>query len=232
MNYNLLRKLLNDVEEFQQVHTPEASYEDFQYWFAQKYSSGPPAEKLGENQATRDYFSQPIGGMEAEISALVGTMYRYAKIYSKKALENISISHVDEFTYLVSLLMSGEMKKSDLIHRNLHEMPTGSEILKRLIKQGLVTERTSATDKRAKILMLSETGRSVAVQALSAMQHVADIVSGNLTQHERQFLLEILRKLDHFHREIYTESKDESLETISREYLTQVPQNENTSKSA
>ena len=51
-------------------------------------------------------------------------MYRYARNYSKKALEKTPLQTIDEFTYL-GVLMQSPMTKTQLINRHVQEKTTG-----------------------------------------------------------------------------------------------------------
>ena len=92
---------------------------------------------------------------EIEFSTLLTNLFRFAKLYIKKAFTGIEINTIDEFGFLASLLKNKSMLKKDLINQHLLEISTGSEILKRLIKNGLIKETPDLKDKRAKQFSLT-----------------------------------------------------------------------------
>src|SRR5688572_24585175 len=97
-----------------------------------------------EEQMVQDYNTP-----EVEISRLVGVMYRYAKTYIKKALKGSVIQTADEFTFLIILMTHKSLSKTELINKNIMEKTSGTEIIKRLIKKGLVIQFDDQNDRRA-----------------------------------------------------------------------------------
>jgi len=91
----------------------------------------------------------------------------------------------------------------DLIKKNVHEKPSGIQIINRLIAQGWVEQFNSSTDRRSKVLRISEQGLSVLEQQMDKIRMASDIVTGNLTSSEKLELIRLLEKLDVFHLAIY-----------------------------
>jgi hypothetical protein len=67
-------------------------------------------------------------------------MFRFAKQYSKKALENTNLKTIDDFGFLSSLIVAESMTKTELINRHVLEITTGMEIIKRLHTLGFMEE--------------------------------------------------------------------------------------------
>ena len=145
-------------------------------------------------------------------------MNRYAKSYSKSAIVGSDFSTQEDFIYLINLKAFGEMSKMDLIKKNVHEKPVGMQIINRLINQGWVEQRNSKTDKRSKVISISETGLQALAEQMDKIRQATSIVTGNLSQNEKMELIRLLNKLDDFHQPIY----DRNIETedLLREALT------------
>jgi DNA-binding MarR family transcriptional regulator len=153
--------------------------------------------------------------IETEISILIVNMYRYARVYSKKALENTPLQTVDEFGYLATLLTYNCLKKTELIAKNIHEKPTGMEIIKRLLQNGLIDQFDDEQDKRSKLVRLNDKGKYLLYSIFDKMGKVSDIVTGDLERDEKIQLLYFLKKLDRFHHHIFTNEKEEVLQTLT-----------------
>jgi len=163
---------------------------------------------LGQNMG-------PQESAEVEITRLIVFMYRYTKTYIKQALEGSEIQTADEFAYLASLITRTGMGKSELIHLNIQEKTTGMEILKRLLSMELIYQYDNPDDKRSKCVAITERGKAAFFASAGKMQQVSMIVGGDLSEEEKQSLLFSLRKLDHFHHDIFTEGKqNEALAAI------------------
>ena len=133
---------------------------------------------------------------------------RYAKSYSKSAIFGSNFSTQEDFTYLINLKAFGEMSKMDLIKKNVHEKPVGMQIINRLINQGWIEQRNSKTDKRSKVISISETGLQALGNQMDKIRQATSIVTGNLSQKEKMELIRLLNKLDDFHQPIYDRNID------------------------
>ena len=80
----------------------------------------------------------------------------------------------------------------------MHEKPTGLEVIKRLIKHGLVNERNDENDKRSKRVFLTDKGQALFYATVEQLNKVALIVSGDLTQDEKKQLYPLLKKIRRF----------------------------------
>lgn len=151
---------------------------------------------------------------EDSIAILVAYLYRYAKLYAKKALQDSPLQSIDDFSYLIVLLTHDSLSKTELITRNVHEKTTGMEIIKRLIRTGMMTQFDDEHDKRSQRIAITDAGRGVIFGILGNMGQVSRLMSANLTDNEKHVLLHLLKKLDQFHFDIFTNDKNETLGNI------------------
>lgn len=232
MNYKLLVQLIEKLEKYEGEMTQEAKIENFATWLASDLCAKENTEKqeqqnlMGVPQMVKveNHFNkeeQKLVPIEAEISRLVAMMYRYAKIYIKKAIENSALQTIDEFGYLAGTDMTGQtgISKTDLIARNIHEKTTGTEILKRLLKEGLLRQEDSQEDKRSKLLFITDKGRETFFGVLGKMHYAGLLINGNLTATEKKTLLALLIKLNDFHNPIFMENKENDLEELAGRFL-------------
>lgn len=148
------------------------------------------------------------------VSILVSLLYRYAKMYSRKAMKESGLKSVDEFALLITLMTHDTISKQELIKEQVLEKTSGIEIVNRLIRQGFVEQFDGEKDRRSKLLKITPEGRREIIQILPRMNQVSKIVVGNLTQTEQNLLTFLMRKLDHFHNDIFMNDKDAGLEDI------------------
>jgi hypothetical protein len=66
---------------------------------------------------------------------LVTLLFRYAKGYIKKALQDSIIQTADEFAF--NLITFESLTKTELISKQVMEKTSGVEVIKRLVGQGL-----------------------------------------------------------------------------------------------
>ena len=213
--YLLIKQLIDKVAEYEQVlpNSDEMSLEGFSNFISRPNDSSflqmrnlsgalePDVQKRGNKQ-------------ETTIAILVTFIYRYAKLYAKKVLQDSSISTLDDFSYLILLLTHESLSKTELIQKNVHEKTTGMEIIKRLIKQNLVYQFDDEVDKRSQRVAITEDGKVAIFSILHKLEDVSTIMTGNLTELEKNSLNAILKKLDHFHFDIFMNERNKPLPEI------------------
>lgn len=156
---------------------------------------------------------------DTRIGVLIGRMWRFAKFYVKKALDNHAISTLDEFTFLATIHRAGTPTKTEVCVENITEMTTGTEILRRFLKAGLVEEFTDANDRRAKRLKLTPAGERALMNAFVQLRDVSRIVVGTLSPQQKDNLIGMLDHLDAFHTNIYCTQRTHSVEDMVRRNL-------------
>lgn len=212
----LIQELIQYVSVFPGSGIKEGtgSLDEFLKWtLSTREENLEMAPKREINGEVAEFFANPTleESEEVEISRLVVFMYRYARSYMKIALEDQSIQTPDEFAYLATLLTRKGMGKSELIQMNIQEKTTGMEIIRRLMHAGLIFQYDNPDDKRSKCVALTDAGRKAFFDSLGNMYKVSMVVGGNLNQTEKRTLLNLLRKLDHHHHEIYSGNKQREL---------------------
>lgn len=214
MNYNLLKDVIDLVQEFERknkdINSFKASVEGFKDWISATHKAIVEEPDWEGKEKGRS--------AESVINTLIVHMNRYAKSYSKSAIFGSDFSTQEDFIYLINLKAFGEMSKMDLIKKNVHEKPVGMQIINRLISQGWMEQRKSKTDKRSKVISISEAGLQALESVMDKIRQATVIVAGDLSRTEKSELIRLLHKLDDFHQSIY----DRNIETehLLREALT------------
>lgn len=218
----LLEELLQLVAEFdEEAVQDEVHLPGFIHWILQR-------EKRQQDELFANYTQESLQkGKPSEeamtpdilLTILVTYLFRYAKHYSKKALDQSPLSTLDDFTFLLTLNTQGSMTKSELIHQHLLEITSGVEILKRLERQGYIFTSANPNDRRSKHVSITDEGRTLIREMMDSMKQVSAIVAGNLSTTEMRQLLPLLMKLDSFHGEIHKQDKKSDLGEITQKYL-------------
>lgn len=206
MNYKLIKDLIDLANEFDVENNKnldfENSVEGFKKW-------------LLTNQMSRYNYREPDWegkengrSVDSVISTLIVHMNRYAKSYSKSAIFGSEFSSQEDFIYLINLKSFGEMSKMELIKKNVHEKPTGMQIINRLVAQQWVDQTDSEIDKRSKLLKINPKGLEVLEAQMQKIREATQIVTGDLTYDEKLELIRLLNKLDDYHQAIYDKNID------------------------
>ncbi|MBC8082635.1 MAG: winged helix DNA-binding protein [Hymenobacter sp.] len=220
MDYSLIKQLVSLAEEFQKERAPasaEAELAGFSAWLQAR--TGAPMQRPGTVEREPRH---PLETDESIIGKLITFVYRYLRTYCRLALLDTPLISYDDFVYLAITYGNGPLSKTETIARGIHEKPTGTEIIKRLLKAGLIQEQPHTTDRRSKVLTITDYGRGVFFQLFANMSQVASMTAGNLNAEERTQLVYLLSKLDAFHFSIFTAARPATLEEMRQKYFPQV----------
>lgn len=216
MNTEFMKSLLDLVEQFENKRKETGLYEMTVDGFLQWICDGS-----AEQSAKEPEWDGKENGRTAEsvISTLLVHLGRYGKSYSKSAIYGSEFSTQEEFIYLINLKAYGSMTKMQLIQLNVHEKPTGMQIISRLIKQGWIGQTDSQEDKRSKVIFITKEGISALEKQMKKIRMATSVVTGNLSESEKMQLIRLLQKLDHFHQPIYSQNLD-SPQLLDKAYET------------
>lgn len=209
MTVDLIIDLLNEVKEFKSnAHKSNTTVEDFRIFLNEKaYQQENPVHLTGKfNMETNDF--------ENEITKQLLLLGRYGKQLIRKGLESHPDLVNEDFTYLYRLMDYDSLTKTQLIEKNGHEKQSGIEIIKRLTKNGLVSEVPDLEDRRSVRVSVTDKGRDVFRSSMKDITVVSKLMCGNLNHEEKENFLDSLKKLNTFHNTIYTNKKSESLEEL------------------
>ena len=152
------------------------------------------------------FFSEPewegkVKGRSADsvINTSLVHLYRYAKLHAKAAIANTSFSTPDDFIYLISLVTYGNMTKTALIKKNVHEKSAGIQIVNRLINNGLAEQSITDVDKRNRMIHITEKGTQLLQESMENIKKASRNVTEPLSYEEKMELVRLLLKLENFH---------------------------------
>lgn len=205
MNLTLITELLKEVEQFSHSdeYSSHASVEDFRQYLNQRaYERDTPTNISNK-------YHLEVFELENEIAKQVIMLSRYSKNLIRKSLEKYQDLGTEDFTYLFRMMDYDSLTKMQLVEKNAHEKQTGIEIIKRLVKKGLLEEFPDAHDKRSVRVSVTAKGKRVFQESMHDVSVASKIMCGKLSEKEKGKLLEYLKKLNTFHHTVYTNFKAE-----------------------
>jgi DNA-binding MarR family transcriptional regulator len=211
----IITELIEEMYKFDAELKGEQSFTltDFAGYLNSKMVEGNAFKrKIGGNEEGRELAN--YNSRTTDITILLVLMNRYAKSYVKKALAGKIIQTGDEFSFLITLLTFESLTKTELINKQVIEKTSGTEIIKRLLNQELITEFDDPNDKRSVRVAITPKGRTEILSILPGMSVVSNIVKGNLTDAEISTLSYLLKKLDFYHNDIFQNKRNYSLEEL------------------
>lgn len=182
MSYQLLHELLDLVERYEEFRgNAELSMSNFLRFADQSLEQQASTEESGVAMKGHAY-------LNAMIARDISFVYRYMRYIVRKAIKDTPLQTIDEYTYLITLMAKGEMTKTELNNYNVIEKTSGSEIIRRLLKSGLISQMRNMEDRRSLLLSITPEGRRVVRDLLPRMQQSSDILLRDLSWDQKIFL--------------------------------------------
>ena len=188
MGSQLLVALVNQWATYEQQQ-PNPSVRDFCLW----YITNQPLDLPDQ---TDIFDEEPINGL---LGKLMGRVGQYDHLYTKKALNELGLNNVDDMMYLHMIHHLKAPRKAELIQAMLSEFPSGIEIIRRLLRQSLISELPDETDKRSKRVRLTEAGEKLLLASYALLHQAGEMMYDTLPNQEKILLAHLLGRLDDFH---------------------------------
>lgn len=212
LNYNLLKELIPYLERYQKEGN-NGNVEEFLLW--SQNSSMDSISNIPDESV-----QVPLqGDVDAKITQLITLLYKYVRFYFKKGLKDTLLNTTEDFGFLATLAMQGDLKKNELIQKNTCEFTSGMEVIRRLERNELICSFMDLEDKRAKRVKITEKGFNVFYAALPVLNQIGTIAVGNLSEIEQDKLMFLLQKLNAFHNPVFHKEKISNLSDIVEKYV-------------
>jgi DNA-binding MarR family transcriptional regulator len=136
-----------------------------------------------------------------QASYLLSKMNQYILFYTKPIMKQHGLHSIDDFGYLQTVQAYKNINKSKACELMMQEITTGTDIIRRLIRNGLLKEKTNKEDKREKLLQITSKGEKILGAILSDFVQLPDTL-GEMPAEDRAILLQWLMQLDAHHEHI------------------------------
>jgi len=180
-------ELVNEWGEFEARH-PNARID----YFCRHYLASHQQQKV----------TGPLTGgvvpptSEGLMLKLIGRIHKLNMSYANSALEGTGVNQVEEFGLLLTVQQEGNPRKTDIIYANLFELSSGTDMLNRLKKRGLITEYDDTDDKRSKRIELTKAGEKAIELCMLRMRKVAGMMTADLDEDDKQLCIQLLKNIE------------------------------------
>lgn len=127
---------------------------------------------------------------------IIGRISKLNMNYANLALEGTGLNQIEEFGILVTLQQDKNPKKTEVIYANLFELSSGTDMLARLKKRGLIREYDDAEDKRSKRIELTDKGAKVVDTCKARIFRNAAMLMNELTDDDKQLCIQLLKNVE------------------------------------
>ena len=162
---------------------------------------------------------QLMPDINGQLVILIRKIGKFHIMYSNKALEGTGLDQIEEFGILVIIFNKKNPIKSEVIYDNLLELSSGTNMLIRLKKRGLITEYPDSEDKRVKRLKLTIKGEETLKKAKMLVLKVAGMMVDSLTDDDKQLCIQMLSPINARFSGIFQKQKNKAFEDVYRENM-------------
>lgn len=191
------------IEAWENFVNRNSSYSlsDFGYWLIEKEKG--KIVKSDEDVQLEEYFNSNTSEynysfQSSEAAFLIWRLSKFIRLYVKPILTEKGLSGQDDFAILAHIDYLKTCSKKEAVEANIIEPTTGIEIIRRLIKQNLISEKDNPNDKRQKLVSLTAKGQELLKSIYIGFTGIQDVLA-DMDVEERKILISILKRLDSFH---------------------------------
>lgn len=203
-------ELVNHWSEFEQKH-PNGTIEDFcRYYLASQHQ-----------QKTMGIL---VGGVVPALNdglllKIIGRISKLNMAYANIALKGTELNQIEEFGILQTIKKEKNPKKTEVIYANLFELSSGTDMLNRMKKRGLIKEYDDKEDKRSKRIELTPKGEKVAEVCLANIEKNATMLMNDLANDDKDLCIQLLKNVEIKFSALWQKHKRKKFEEIYKELM-------------
>jgi DNA-binding MarR family transcriptional regulator len=195
-------ELVNLWAEFEKQY-PNGTIEDFH----RRSLAVVPEPKKPINQA-----GKLVPDLNGRLIMLLSRIAKFHMAYSNKAFEGTGLEQIEEFGLLATIYNQGSPIKSETIYNNIMELSSGTNMLIRMKKRGLVSEFPYNDDKRVIRLKVTSKGEEILHKAKEQVLKVAHMILYDLSDDDKRLVMQLLTPVDARFSGVFQKQKSKAFE--------------------
>jgi len=151
---------------------------------------------------------------------IIGRISKLNMAYANLALKGTELNQIEEFGILQTIRREKSPKKTEVIYANLFELSSGTDMLNRMKKRGLIKEYADRNDKRSKRIELTAKGEKAATACTTKIEKNAAMLMNDLADDDKELCIQLLKNIEIKFSALWTTHKNESFEEIYKALMT------------
>lgn len=203
-------ELVTHWGEFEKKH-PEGSIEEFcRYYLANL------KQKMVEGTLVGGVVPSFNDGL---LMKIIGRIGKLNMAYANIALKGTGLNQIEEFGILMTINKEKNPKKTEVIYANLFELSSGTDMLNRMKKRGLIKEYADKEDKRSKRIELTAKGQKVANSCSKKIEKNARMLMNGLTDDDKALCIQLLKNIEIKFSSLWQKQKGKEFDEIYNELM-------------
>lgn len=194
----LVQQLLRDLGEFHD-QTASKAMEEFVAWLNNRYLASDVSEQDPKQfiEAFEAYAPpDKRATIESAIVRHITVIFKHLKVEAQTHLAGHIVLSIEEVGLLATVLGAPGIAKSLLIRSNMLEISTGTDIINKMIRNGVLLEVPDQADRRVKRIHLTPIAYEGLQVIFKVLDEMANQMLSELTLQERILLFQLLSKVD------------------------------------
>ncbi len=197
--------LVNEWGAFEAKY-PDGTIEDFcRYYLVRKNQQRKKGVLVG------GVVPHVVDGLLLKI---IGRIAKLNMLYAKKALIGTGLNQIEEFGMLLTIRQEKNPQKTAVIYASLFELSSGTEMLNRLKKRGLIKEYADTEDRRSKRLSLTAKGEKAINRCSEKILKNANMLMHDLSDDDKKLCIRLLQDIEIKYSAYWQKDKKQSFEEI------------------
>lgn len=212
--YSSIKRLIELWEAYEEESDQQELLE-FAEWLTIKLTEKPDlnlklSKKRVKNEAPENIalfksLDEPIRFLE-----YTSRISRLHDFYIKKFFIDLPINNRLEYLFLYTVNEKKEAKKTELINTHMVDYTTGMDTIKRLVNNGLLEEMPDETDKRAKLLVITNKGKQILELSGRKVSDEIHMFLACISMNKWKKTLSVFEEINEFHTGIYQTHNDKT----------------------
>jgi DNA-binding MarR family transcriptional regulator len=203
-------ELVNHWGEFEAKH-PDGSIEDFcRRWLARQHKKATSGTLVGGVVPSLN---------DALLLKIIGRISKLTMAYANIALKGSDLNQIEEFGILQTIRKEKNPKKTEVIYANLFELSSGTDMLNRMKKRGLIREYSDKEDKRSKRIELTPKGERVSEICTVNIEKNATMLMGDLADDDKELCIQLLKNVEIKFSALWPKQKGKEFNEIYKELM-------------
>ncbi|HEY5823784.1 MAG TPA: winged helix DNA-binding protein [Cyclobacteriaceae bacterium] len=197
--------IVTEWGSFEEKH-PEGSIEDFCRHYLAKQKEQKSKGPL-------------VGGVVPGFSSgllikIIGRIGKLNMSYANMALKGTELNQIEEFGVLVTIRVEKNPKKTEVIYANLLELSSGTDMLARMKRRGLIKEYDDKEDKRSKRLQLTSKGEKVIEVCYERIKKNSLLMMHDLSEDDKELCIQLLKNTEIKFSQLWQQHKGKDFDEV------------------
>jgi len=163
-----------------------------------------------------------VGGVVPPINdglllKIIGRIHKLNMNYANLALKDTDLNQMEEFGILLTIKQEKNPRKTEVIYANLFELSSGTDMLTRMKKRGLIKEYDDKEDKRSKRIELTAKGEKAIEVCFVKVRKMAMMMMHDLTDDDKELCIQLLKNVEIKFSALWPRHRGKSFEEVYKE---------------